>query len=109
MIIDVMNYHQMNFIKIKDVKGIGIMVNNYRTCYVDDKKALFHRWCDIAKPIPPSMLIGGDPGGQIWNVLGLIEFEDGHIELIEPYKIMFCDNFMKEFLFNKGDSNENSK
>lgn len=31
----------------------------YRPCIVKGKKALFHRWAEVRKIIPPSPMIGG--------------------------------------------------
>lgn len=34
---------------------------------------------------------GGHPGGQIGQVYGIVEFEDG-VRRIDPVKIKFCDD-----------------
>lgn len=67
------------FMTIKNVYQI-------RTCTVDGTKALFHRWADIASP-----LVGGPPGGQLYQVYGLVEFEDGTVQMVDPERIRFED------------------
>lgn len=79
---------------------ININSINYRPCYVNGEKALFHKWEDFAKPIPPSMLLGGDPGGQVWHTLGIVEMEDGCIKEVPPRTIRFADNLIKEYAFD---------
>lgn len=55
------------------------------------EKALLHRWVDRAYVIEPSMLVGGHPGGQVWNVHGLVELEDGSVVEVPPCNIKFLD------------------
>lgn len=83
---------------------ITISTSEYRPCYVNGKKALFHKWEEFAKPIAPSALIGGDPGGQIKYTLGLIEYEDGQIAKVEPTCIKFCDYKLNEYAFDEMES-----
>lgn len=51
-----------------------------RPCMVNGKKALFHRWVDA---------VDG----------GLIEREDGSMEMVHPESIKFIDNRIKEYAF----------
>lgn len=78
-----------------------IVKNDYRPCYVNDKKALFHKWEEYAKPLPPSMSIIGDKGGQLWHTVGLVAFEDGTIEEVRPCDIRFADNLISQYAFKK--------
>lgn len=34
-----------------------------RLCQVRGRKAIFHRWTEIATVVEPSLLVGGSPGG----------------------------------------------
>ncbi len=56
-----------------------------RPCYVgsDYRKALFHRWFDSVYP--------KKDGGMIAQCLGIVEFEDGTVEQVEPKSIIFAD------------------
>ena len=62
-----------------------------RPCYVDDRKGVFHQWINRAEVVAPSMMVGGHPGGQLWEVFGLVEFEDGHMEEVYPMEVQFAD------------------
>lgn len=63
-----------------------------RPCFVDGKRALFHRWVDHANVVDESLLRGGHPGGQLWTVFGIVEFEDGTVKETYPSKIQFVPN-----------------
>jgi hypothetical protein len=67
---------------------------DYRPCYVDGRRALFHRWVNTAKPMLPK---GQEPGEnaryfQFRNTHGLVEYEDGTMETVWPQAIKFADN-----------------
>ena len=72
--------------------------SKYRPCFVKGKKALFHRWADKAQVVGESVLRGSHPAGQLWEVFGIIEYEDGTINEVYPNEI----RFIKE---ESGDSN----
>lgn len=65
-----------------------------RPCIVktDDgeKRALFHSWCDNAHT--RTAILVGETSGQFWRVYGLVELEDGSVEMHEPYSIRFLDS-----------------
>lgn len=71
---------------------ITITNSEYRPCIVGDRKALFHRWVEKSKVVPPSMMVGGHPGGTVSGVVAIVEFEDGTVEEMYPYKIKFLDS-----------------
>lgn len=73
---------------------ITITNSEHRTCTVDGKKALFHRWHEFCNLVDASIAIGGHPGGQIKYTLGTVEFEDGTIAEVAPHKIKFTDNLV---------------
>lgn len=61
-----------------------------RLCNVKDRTGYFHCWEHFSKPIPPSRLIGGAPGGVFSKIFGIVEFSDG-VKRIDPTDIKFCD------------------
>jgi len=65
----------------------------YRPCYVRGRRALFHRWTNSARPQLPK---GMEPDEnaryfQYRNTHGIVEFEDGTVELAWPREIQFAD------------------
>lgn len=75
----------MNSIVIKTEK---------RPCYIEGKRAIFHRWSERAAAINESPMIGGHPGGFIKWTAGIVEFEDGTVKEVDPEKIRFADSGM---------------
>lgn len=61
-----------------------------RPCYVDGEKALFHLWIKKRDYIMHNEYVNG-----------LVEFIDGTIKEIQANKIFFCDNKIKEYIFEK--------
>lgn len=70
-----------------------------RPCKIGERDAIFHGWFPIAKPIPPSNLRGGHPGGQLSQVIGLVEWNNGTVHTAYPHEIRFLDTEkqMEEF------------
>ena len=64
---------------------------DYRPCEVDGQKGIFHRWEDFQKPIEAGLTIGSHPAGQFSRCYGIVEFENGEVRCVEPYKIVFMD------------------
>lgn len=62
-----------------------------RLCEVRGELGYFHLWEQWYDNISASALRGGHPGGQIGQVYGIVEFEDG-VRRIDPVKIKFCDD-----------------
>jgi len=62
-----------------------------RPCLVKGKQALFHTWEQFANIIAPSLARGGQGGGQVAWVNGIVEYEDGTIEQVAPTDIKFVD------------------
>ena len=48
-------------------------------------------WANRAKIAPPSMMVGGHHGGQLWEVFGIVEYEDGSVKTVYPESIQFAD------------------
>lgn len=76
---------------------------NLRPCvltkYGDESKykALFHCWIHYSNVIPPSNLRGGHNGGQVSDVYGLVELEDGSVEIVSPKSIRFLDSLFNDY------------
>lgn len=78
---------------------IQVRFSEYRPCIVGGKKALFHRWTDKAQVVGESALRGGHSAGQLWVVVGIVEYEDGTIREVYPYEIRFVDHKLQEYCF----------
>lgn len=83
-----------------------------RLCEVDGEIGYFHTWEQWSNVVDASLLRGGHPAGQISEVFGIVEFQDG-IRRVNPTKIKFCDetnaclksfNEMKKINAEKGES-----
>lgn len=100
---------------------IKIQNAEYRPCFVDGKKALFHRWAEKQQAIlkitnvcsaeviaeikrqyetngivPPNCEVG-----TTTDCLGIVEFEDGAVAEVKPSKIRFVTGKFKEYSFNE--------
>ena len=66
----------------------------YRPCYVNGRKALFHRWVNTANPTAPK---GVDPTDektrffQHRSTTALVEYADGTLARVWPQDIRFAD------------------
>lgn len=83
-----------------------------RLCEVNGKIGYFHTWEHWSNVVDASILRGGHPGGQVGQVFGIVEFQDG-VRRVDPMKIKFCDetnailtdfNEMKRINEEKGDA-----
>lgn len=66
----------------------------YRPCYVNGRRALFHRWVNSARPQLPK---GQEPTEnsryfQFRATHGLVEYEDGTLDTVWPQAIKFADH-----------------
>lgn len=68
---------------------ILISTNEYRPCKVTKRKCLFHQW------IKKNDILKNE------YLLGLIEFEDGHLEEVPVNYIIFDDNKIEEYSFKE--------
>lgn len=66
-------------------------------------KAFFHRWYEYKNVAGTSSFVRDYPPGQISLLYAVVEFEDGHIELVKPQKIIFVgtENKMKDYDFGE--------
>ena len=61
---------------------MAMMNDTRRSCYVDNKRAIFHRWVDTSYP---------KDKGFIQQTLAIVEFEDGSVQQAQPKKVRFAD------------------
>ncbi len=78
----------------------------YRPCLVAGRKALFHRWTERAELRMASAL--GDPGGQLCQLFGIVEYEDGQVSEVYPNKILFLDNKLAGYDFTEKEGAGNA-
>lgn len=67
----------------------------------EEKRALFHRWEQYTDVITPSLMIGGHPGGQIAEVYGIVEDENGNVIRCKAMNIRFIDNKHRDYCFKE--------
>lgn len=61
-----------------------------RLCEVNGKIGYFHCWEHYSRPVEPSPMIGGAPGGVISFVRAIVEFPEG-IGYVDPKDLKFRD------------------
>ena len=76
---------------------ITIKTAEYRPCYVDGEKALFHRWAEISEP--PSW-------GQSKTVrtVAIVEYESGIVFEVAPTAVRFVAGIMNDYCFDEMDN-----
>lgn len=64
-----------------------------------EKRAFFHLFSTNARPLEPSPLRGGHPGGQYSEPLAIVEYEDGVVDAVSPLRVRFLDTegLMKQY------------
>ena len=72
-----------------------------RPCKVKGKNALFHRWEQYATVIEPSIRTGGHLGGQIAEVCGIVEDENGNVIRCKATDIRFIDEKHRDYCFEE--------
>ena len=70
----------------------GTIEKECRPCKVRGRKAIFHQWEEISRPVEPSPMIGGHTGGEFKRTYAIVEFEDGTIAEVYPESVTFCDD-----------------
>ncbi len=69
--------------------------NEYRPCYVNGRRALFHRWINTANPVLPKGVSPDDEKARFFqhrSTTGLVEYSDGALERVWPQEIRFADS-----------------
>lgn len=56
-----------------------------------EKRAFFHLFTTNERPLEPSPLRGGHPGGQYSEPLAIVEYEDGTVDSVSPLRVRFLD------------------
>ena len=74
-----------------------------RPCFVNHKKALFHKWSNNSELLLPSPMEGGHGGGISTWTLGIVEFEDGSVGRCSPGDIKFADNAINQYFFKESE------
>jgi hypothetical protein len=93
--------------KIPDIEvkgGIVIGDGKYRPCWVQGKRALFHRWADTRRPVTPRGIdeTETDRRYQVWTVHAIVEFEDGKLARVYPSEVEFADPDFFEEMWREG-------
>lgn len=70
-----------------------------RPCYADGKKALFHKWGERNRIIIRNIYKRGLVEEPIRETVGIVEYEDGKIDLVKPEDIRFCDGESEQYCF----------
>lgn len=68
-----------------------IIKEERRPCYVDGKKAMFHKWAEHRVIVSPSLAVGGHNGGVVTYQLALVEYENGKVDFVRADSIVFAD------------------
>ena len=65
-----------------------------RPCWVDGRRAIFHRWTDSARPVKPRGMEEDEAADryQLHSVHALVEYEDGTVERVWPNAVRFADS-----------------
>ena len=50
----------------------------------------------------------GDPGGQLCQLFGIVEYEDGQVSEVYPNKILFLDNKLAGYDFTEKEGAGNA-
>lgn len=73
-----------------------------RPCWVDGRRAIFHRWSDNARPVKPRGMENDETVEhfQLHAVHAIVEYEDGTVGRVWPNMVQFAD---PERLFQEYD------
>lgn len=78
---------------IKSIEFPSVEIE-HRPCYVNGRKALFHRWVNTANPTLPKGMDPKDERAKFFqhrSTTGLVEFENGVVVRAWPQEIRFAD------------------
>lgn len=98
---------------------ITMTTAEYRPCYANNKKALFHRWTDkeeillkysgyicgnkVEKMVKQYQENGLLPNSadveKVKTTFAIVEYEDGTIDEVRPQQIRFTDDKIKQYAF----------
>lgn len=82
---------------ISAIRSISILNQEieYRPCFVNGKKAIFHRWVNTANPALPRGVSAESDKARFFqhrSTHGLVEFPDGAVVRVWPQEIRFADS-----------------
>lgn len=88
---------------IQAIKSMAIKNQEieYRPCFVNGKKAIFHRWVNTANPALPRGVTAESDKARFFqhrSTHGLVEFPDGAVVRVWPQEIRFADSDRFEWL-----------
>lgn len=71
-----------------------ITANPTRPCWVEGRRAIFHRWTDSARPVKPRGMEEDESAEryQLHSVHALVEYEDGTMSRVWPTAVQFADS-----------------
>ena len=74
--------------------NILINQNKPRPCWVDGRRAIFHRWTDSARPAKARGMEDDENAQrfQLHSVHALVEYEDGTMGRVWPTAVQFADS-----------------
>jgi hypothetical protein len=86
----------------------------YRPCYVNGRRALFHRWVNTANPVLPKGVSPDDERAKFFqhrSTTGLVEYADGTVERVWPQEIRFADSAgrFREYAWDPDGQEEKEK
>lgn len=76
------------------MNGIKI-TREIRPCFANEKKALFHMWAENCEVI---LRLNGK-ADSIKKVMGIVEFEDGSVNMVYPQHIKFLDGKFHDYIW----------
>lgn len=86
--------------------------SEYRPCYANGRKALFHRWVNTANPALPKGVDAKDEKARFFqhrSTHGLVEFENGTVARVWPQDIRFVDGgYFAEFEWPENGSEKDA-
>lgn len=76
---------------------VTITTSERRPCWVNGRRAIFHRWIDSARPAKARGKEDDEraPHFQLYSVHGLVEYEDGTMRRVWATEIQFADSAEK--------------
>lgn len=67
---------------------------DYRPCYVNGKKALFHKYIETTNIVLNKV------------TQAIVEYEDGQVGIVLPASIKFCDNLISQYAFKNDEKSD---
>lgn len=77
---------------------ITIKNSQYRPCFVDGRKALFHKFEGV-RFAPPKSFCDVDKDIVIGRDLAIVEYEDGKVDEVSVTKLRFADRLFQQYVF----------